>query len=454
MNTWQLGLALGAAAIVGGTQALAQPAKPAAATPTQCPEQIAAIAACFEDRDPNGGFIFAAMPKDWNGGLIVFAHGGPSLIPAVAGGSRSDLAKYAFGINQGFGWVASSYRRPGYGVRMAVSDTANAQRFFVENFGKPKRTILHGASYGGIVAAKFLETYGNDVTGAPAIDGAIMNSGLVAGTTIGYEFRVDLRAVYQYYCQNLPSPDEAQYPLWMGLAPGATLALADLEKRVDSCTGVSTPVAQRSEQQKKNLANIIGVVQVPENLLFRHMQSATVLFQGMVKDMTLGRNPFTNVGIRYRGSQDDERLNREIARFAADPSAATDIKWDGEPVGIVRIPTISTHSINDPQVAVEHQSVYRDRVVAAGNGDRLVQTYTDEPQHTGQSPREMTVMLDALMQWIDTGKKPNPQAIAAACPASKLDGPCRFQPDYEPKPYSSKFYTREVPAAGTPVAAR
>lgn len=445
MNTRTIGLALGAALAAGifaGT-ASAQVNSTITASTAKCPDIIAAIATCYEDKDPNGGFILAALPKTWNGNLIVFAHGGPALIPAAPGYSQNDLAKYAFGVQQGFGWVASRYRRPGYGVRMAATDTANAQRYFAERIGKPRRTILHGASYGGIVAAKFLEIYANDVTGAPAIDGAIMNSGLLAGATRGYDFRVDLRAVYQYYCQNLPGPDEAQYPLWMGVAPGSEMSLDELEKKINACTGVSTPAAQRNERQKRNLANILNVMQIPENLLFRHMQSSTLLFSGIIKTVTYGRNPFSNIGIRYRGSDDDDRLNREVPRFAADPSAVADLKWDGEAIGIVRVPTITTHSINDPQVAVESAAVYRDAVVTAGNGPRLVQTYTDEAAHTGQSPRELTAMLDSLMEWIEQGRKPTPQTIAAKCGTYSFEGACRYQPGFEPKPYGSRYYSRD-----------
>lgn len=448
MNPFRQGIARCSVAALGlmlgcAMPALAQETKAISATPTKCPDQIAAIAACYEDRDANGAFVLAALPKNWNGILIVFAHGGPALVPPASGYSQAGLANNAFAVRQGFGWVASSYRREGYGVRMAATDTDLARRYFIEHIAKPRLTVLHGASYGGIVAAKVLETYANDDGQPRAYDGAMMNSPLLAGATLGYEFRVDLRAVYQYYCKNLPTPDEPQYPLWMGVAPGSKMTLDDLDKKVNECTGVSAPADKRTEQQKRNLANILGVIKVPENLLIRHMQSSTLLFGGIATSITSGRNPFSNIGVRYRGSEDDERLNREVARFAADPSAVADLKWDGEALGIVRIPTITTHSINDPQVAVEQESIYRDAVTAAGNASRLVQTYTDEAAHTGQSARELSAVLDSLLLWIQEGKKPTAQTIAAKCSTYTFEGACRYHPEFEPKPYNTKFYTRE-----------
>jgi hypothetical protein len=53
---------------------LAQPAKlPDAVT---CHRAIADIATCYSAKIDTGAYLLAAMPKNWNGNLIVFAHGG------------------------------------------------------------------------------------------------------------------------------------------------------------------------------------------------------------------------------------------------------------------------------------------------------------------------------------------------------------------------------------------
>ena len=175
----------------------------------------------------------------------------------------------------------------------------------------------------------------------------------------------------------------------------------------------------------------------------RHMQSAAFLFRDIVQ-MLGGRNPFSNEGIRYAGSDDDERLNREVTRFAYDRSALFDLREEGEPKGVLPVPAVTIHSINDPQVMVEVQSSYRDSVRASGNGERLVQAFTDETEHSGQSAPELASALAALAAWLDKGEKPTPKSIAAGCEAlrASLAGPCRFHVDYEPKPFSTRFYPR------------
>ncbi|MEA2903546.1 MAG: hypothetical protein QOI12_933 [Alphaproteobacteria bacterium] len=422
--------------------------KPSLPDTAACPQAVADIATCYSARHATGAYVFAAMPKSWNGHLVVFAHGGPSLVPYQPLYSQADLAKYSIAVKRGFAWVASSFRREGYGVRMAAADTEDARKFFIERIAKPQRTILHGASFGGLVGVKLLETDAKNADGTTNYDGAFFNSGLVLGTALGYEFRVDLRAVYQYYCKNLPRPSEPDYPLWNGIPADSKMNLKDLETLVDECTGVTKAAATRSEPQKQNLANILGVMGFHERVLYRHMQSSTLLFRDIVQRMMKGRNPFTNLGVRYKGSTDDPALNHDVVRFTADPTALADLRADGEPTGALPVPVISIHSINDPQVVVEGQSVFRGYVNAAGNGERLVQAYTDEPEHTAQSTPELGAALEALMQWIEKGVKPTPQTILATCERLRdvHEGPCRYHPEFEPRSYDTRYYARAAVA--------
>jgi hypothetical protein len=92
------------------------------------------------------------------------------------------------------------------------------------------------------------------------------------------------------------------------------------------------------------------------------------------------------------------------------------------------------------------QSAYRAAVERAGSGELLVQAFTDESQHTGQSAPELAASLDALMLWIEKGVKPTPQSIAAGCERERgaLEGRCSYHPEFLPKPYSTRYYSREA----------
>jgi pimeloyl-ACP methyl ester carboxylesterase len=399
-----------------------------------CPVAVAAIATCYSAKLPSGAYVTAAMPKTWNGNLVVFAHGGPSLNPPTANDSMAALGN-AVEVRQGYAWVASSYRREGYGASFAAEDTEDARKFFVERIEKPKRTILRGTSYGGLVGAKLMELHG------ASYDGAVLLSGAVAGANLNYTFRADLRAIYQYYCKNLPKPDEANYPLWMGLPADSKLTNNDVTARIDDCTGISKPAAQRSDTQKQNLANILNTAKIPERMLLIHMRYATFMFRDLAEMTTHEKSAFSNTGVQYKGSSDDAALNKGVYRFDADPAAVAAVKADGEPTGNLPIPVVAIHSMNDPQVAVESENEYAARVKAAGKADKLVQAYTDEDQHAAQSAPEVAGAMDSVMAWIEKGEKPTPQSIAAACAQdqAKYMGPCRFHTDYQPKPYSTIY---------------
>ena len=421
--------------------ALAQDARKPLPDTTKCPDTIANEATCYSARLATGAYLLAAMPRNWNGNLIVFAHGGPHIVPPTAATSQVDLDKYGIGVKLGFAWIASTYRREGYGVQMAVDDTDDARNFFIERIATPKRTILHGASYGGLVGAKLLETRAVNTAGAKVYDGALLNSGAMGGALPNYEFRADLRVVYQYYCKNLPRPSEPQYPLWMGLPVDSRMDLKTITARVDECTGATQPAAARSEAQQRNLATILNVMRIPENMLVRHMQAATFVLRDLAQGIGRGRGVFSNRNVRYQGSSDDAALNRDVERFDADPAALAAITADGQPTGALPVPVVSIHSMNDPQAAVEAQYEYRARVLTAGNGVRLMQAYTDEPAHTAQSAAELAAAFDALMQWIEKGAIPSPSSIAAACTRLSASHavPCRYRPEYEPKPYHTRF---------------
>lgn len=415
-----------------------------AQTTTPCPKELPANAKCHTGRDQNGATYWIAIPENWNRVLVMHAHGGPRLAPIDPNTSLEDLQRFAVVVQQGYAWAGSSYRRPGYGVRMAADDTENLRKIFVAAFGAPRRTILHGQSWGGNVAAKGIELHGVDGDGKRNYDGVVLTNGVIAGGTRNYLHRADLRAVYQYYCRNHPRPDEPQYPVWMGLPADSQMTRKELDARINDCTGVKLPAAQRTETQRRNLANILGVIPVPERTFAAHMNWATFLFRDMVQYTLDGRNPFSNRTVVYRGSDDDAALNRGVARFDADPQGVAMLAADADMSGRIGVPVITLHAIDDPTAMVEYESVYKDVIAQAGNQDKLLQTFTDEREHSKLADPEYAALFDALMQWIDSGKRPSAEQVAATCTtyATRFQGGCHFEPSYQPKPLFSRVAPR------------
>jgi alpha-beta hydrolase superfamily lysophospholipase len=424
--------------------ASAQTATPASATPQTCPTALPPDARCFTGKDSEGAWYWMALPKDWNQVLVLHSHGGPELGEPRQDRTAEDLSRWAVVVKAGYAWAGSSYRRGGYGVTMAAEDTERLRQLFVRQFGQPRRTVLHGQSYGGGVASKAAELYGATASTASPYDAVLLTSGVLGGGNLASDFRLDLRVVYQYVCNNHPRAGEAAYPLWMGLPAGSKLTRAQLSERVEECTGLQHPPALRTPAQQARLANILNVVKIPERSLLGHLGWATWLFQDVVRQRLGGRNPFGNEGVSYRGSSDDPALNAGVLRYRADPQAQAQLAADSVPNGRLTMPVLTLHAVDDPTAFVELESAYRDIVQKTGAGDRLVQVFSDEHEHSYLADPQYPALLAALLDWVDKGEKPTPATIATRCKALEAawGKACHLLPGYQPGPLASRVPAR------------
>ena len=407
--------AAAAIAIAGFIAATGVRADPPAPRPIDCPASAGRGTRCLSGQDANGAWYVVAIPRNWNNRLIVHAHGGPRTGTPEAADPLEDLDRFSVMVRHGYAWIGSTYRRGGYGVRMAAEDTDNSRAVFWSLYGRPERTLLHGQSWGGNVAAKASELYAGSAEAGWNYDGVLITNGVVSGGTRAYGFRADLRAVYQYYCANHPAPDEPAYPLWQGLPLDSGMTRAELRRRIEACTGVDRPAARRTPEQAARLRDILAVTGVAEAQLVSHMSWATFLFQDMVLLRLEGRNPFDNSTTVYSGSADDAALNAGVQRFAADPQGVALLAHDADLTGEIVRPTLTVHALHDPTVSADLEAVYAATVSAAGRSDWLVQAVTDESEHSKLSDATYMTVLDALESWIDRGARPDPAAFQARC---------------------------------------
>jgi hypothetical protein len=392
-------------------------------------------AKCFAGQDANGAYYWLAVPARWDGRLVVHAHGGPRTQAPAPDDPAEDLERFALMVREGYAWAGSTYRRGGYGVRMAAEDTENVRKIAWARLGRPKLTLLHGQSWGGNVAAKAAELYAVDADGRQNYDGVLLTSGVLAGGTRAYQRRADLRAVYQYYCGNHPAAGEADYPLWRGLPEGASLTRQELAARVEACTGLGKPTSDRTPEQRRKAQDISVTTGIGEDELVAHLAWGTFLFRDLVRRLD-GRNPFDNMAVRYVGSSDDEALNRGVARFAADPGAVAKLAYDSDLSGLIMLPTVTLHGIDDPTVPVANAASYRETVENAGRGDLLVQAFTRERAHSKLSTPQYAAALEGLRSWVEEGRRPAPGDLARLCEAKApvYAEPCRFDLAFVPSP--------------------
>ncbi|TAG24871.1 MAG: hypothetical protein EAZ37_14845 [Burkholderiales bacterium] len=410
--------------------------KEAAPLAQACPEGVPQGARCLRGQDSAGSHYLIAMPAKWSGVLVVHAHGGPSLGEPKASRADEDIKRWAITLAEGHAWAGSVFRQGGFAVTTAAEDTDRVRRIFVDHVAQPKRTLLHGQSWGAMVATRAAEMF------PKSWEGILLTSGVVAGPTT-YDFRLDLRAMYQHLCNNHPRPNEPQYSLAIGLPVGSTFTNADLTARADECLGLRRPAAQRSPEQAQKLKTIVDVLKIPESSVFSHLNWGTFTLQDVVIKNG-GMSPFGNDGVLYTGSSNDAQLNAGVQRFKADPRAVARFAADVDHSGRFAVPVIAAHGIGDATVFVEGQDTLRQRMQAAGNGSRLVQSFVDSSEHSYWGDAMYPPLFEALLRWVEAGEKPTPVSIANRCaalrPAASKD--CRFLVDYVPKPLASRIVPR------------
>lgn len=415
----------------------------AAPLAASCPSGLPEGARCLRGTDSAGAPYLIAMPRTWSGVLVVHAHGGPALGAPVAARADEDIQRWAITLKAGHAWAGSVFRKGGVAVRSAAEDTERVRQIFVRHVAQPRLTLLHGQSWGAGVAAKAAQMYAGPGMASPYA-GVLLTSGVLAGGSRSYDFRLDLRVVYQHLCANHPRADEPQYPLWQGLPEGSALTRAQLDARVDQCLGLNLPAAQRSEAQRGKVKTIVDVIRIPESSIKAHLAWATWHFQDIAFRRTGGRNPFDNASVRYQGSADDAALNAGVLRYRADPDAARAFAQDTDPDGRIGVPVLTAHGIDDATAFVELESAFRETMQAAGRGDGLVQVFSAHRDHSYMSDATYLALFESLLDWVERGRKPTPADVAQRCRAhDPAPGQqCRIQPEYRSAPLSARVAPR------------
>ena len=77
-------------------------------------------------------------------------------------------------LRLGYAYAASGYHQGGVAVTAAAEDSERVRRIFVAEFGAPRRTYLHGQSWGASVAAKAARSPPSLVTPRKANAGAVV----------------------------------------------------------------------------------------------------------------------------------------------------------------------------------------------------------------------------------------------------------------------------------------
>lgn len=359
----------------------------------------------------NGAAYRIEVPKNWNGKLVMYAHGYVGPIPQLRV-SMPSIRRHL--IENGYAWAASSYSKNYYDVRAGVEDTnalaGNFKKIAAERgreVRSPHKTYIIGHSMGGhIVGAAIEEETKKTAVNKQKYDGAVPMCGVMGDTELFNYF-----AAYQLAAQTLAGYGSHPTSDFASIAPAVRSALFT--------TFSTAPTAQGMllYQAVKNLTGGERPVYAQGfgNTALQNVVWGTFGSDGTVNGI-LNRNTLDTRDTVYQFDNDpalspgEQAFNATIVRLSADPEAnrlrEDGLRWIPKVNGQFRIPVVSMHTLGDLYVPFSMQQIYRQRANAQGSGDWLVQRAIRAPSHCDFTVQEQVEAFDAMASWVEMGIKP------------------------------------------------
>jgi pimeloyl-ACP methyl ester carboxylesterase len=317
----------------------------------QCPELFP---------QSNGSVYLVCMPKDWNGDLVIYAHGYVSPVDPVAipynqlvlsdGPSIPDLVN-----GLGYAFATTSYPANGLVVLPAIEDLISLTTFF-QSHHSTNHVFLVGVSEGGLIATLAVEQYPTIFSGGMSICGPI---GDFRGQV---NYWGDFRSVFDYFFPNLMPGTPTQIPP----------EVLDNQHWAEYSAAIASAVASSNPSK---ISQLLKVTHAPVNSADPRTILETVggllwysFFATDNAKEVLDGQPFDNTRRLYLGSTNDFLLNLRIFRAAADHSALREIARHYQTTGKLQVPLVSLHTTGDPIVPYWHATLYRLKTLTSKSG--------------------------------------------------------------------------------------
>jgi hypothetical protein len=415
----------------------------------------------------NGAAYLVEVPANWNGKLVMYAHGYAGTGASLNVGPPS-IRRYL--IQNGYAWGASSYSKNYYDVRAGVEDTNALALEFTNIAAKNGRTLatpskyfITGHSMGGHITAAAIE----DEAAATAVhkvkyNGAVPMCGVVGDTELFNEF-----AAMQVTAQaiaGVPAYPTDKFVDILGLVTGT------LFSTFNTTPAFPTPSIAATTTGAKYVSVLQNITGGPRPLFAQGLafgQSFPSAYGTFIADPTtpygsvagiLNKNVLDTTGFTYTIDGDtagSTALNASAQKIspAADANRLrTDgLRWIPKVNGEFKIPVVSIHTLGDLFVPFGMEQVYSKRVAAKGNSAYLVQRAIRGISHCDFTNAEQVAAFDDMIKWEGGGAKPaGDDVVTAATVAAPTYGCTHTKNTPGPDDAASTLGLRQIIAATTP----
>lgn len=304
----------------------------------------------------NGSLYQVCWPEVWNGELVVYAHGYvPPFEDLSIPPEAEALADLVLPV--GFAFATTSYPDNGLVVKEGVSDLNALVAYVTREYAAAERVYLTGASEGGLITALAAEQHPD------VFDGGLATCGPYGSFREQTNWFGDARVVFDYFFPDV-------LPRWTADDPRIPEAV------IENWETTYAPRVRRALRQRPAATRrFLRVTGLPVD-----RDDADAVVQAVIDVLaynvfatndamdTLGGQPYDNADRRYTGA--GLRLNREIERFEADPSAVEEMETFYRTSGALSIPLVTMHTTGDAIVPIWQQTLYRSKV-AEGESEAL-----------------------------------------------------------------------------------
>lgn len=371
------------------------------------------------------------VPVNWNGKLVMYAHGYAGEGNAL-NVSNPSIRRYL--IQNGYAWAASSYSKNFYDVRVGVEDTNALALEFNKiaaargrTLAAPTRLYITGHSMGGHITAAAIEKEARDTANHKvAYHGAVPMCGVMGDTEL-----FDYFAGAQVTAQVLGGAASRPTTEWAQVKDQVQAALFTTFPSVPTAKGVQyLSVIENltgGERPLFELGMAVGGSFAPAWGVFG--SDGTV--NGILNKSVLDTNRFT-----YTISGDaagSSSLNASAQKLTAQPDAnrlrRDGLRWIPKANGEIGIPVVSLHTLGDLYVPFSMQQIYKRRVVDKGNDRWLVQRAIRGASHCDFTVAEQVEAFQAMVQWEQGGAKPAGDDVLTAATVAQPSYGCSFTRD-------------------------
>jgi hypothetical protein len=368
------------------------------------------------------------VPRNWNGKLVMYAHGYRGTGNSLTVSNPSALRKYL--IDNGYAWAASSYSKNYYDVRAGVEDTNALANAFVEiarangrTLSAPSKVYITGHSMGGHVAAAAVEVEAQ-ITANNRVDyaGAVPMCGVTG----------DMKLFDTFAAMQVAAQTVAGYPT-RPLTDWPTIAADVNSKLWTTAPGAGTPIvptAVDGERYVEIVKNLTGGERPLYRMALQYGGSFPSAYGTFGGDGTvngiLNKQGLDTTSFTYKIDGDaatSAAINAAALKVTRDPQANRlrydGLRWIPQVNGDIRVPVVAIHTLGDLFVPFSMMQTYRQRANAAGQGDRLVTRAIRGISHCDFTVAEQVEAFDAMIQWEGGGAKPagddvlTPSTVAA-----------------------------------------